>query len=402
MPDRSTTRFQEDLVKKRKYLATIASMSPEQKRKLRSQRDVRYSNKPPKKATEDEAAAEEKEFCYDHLIGRCRSETECGRWHQLRPPRFFGVCKFYLTGCCANGESCEYMHEDFPCRFYYLDLPHPNSVDANNCRFRHGGPLPKRLYHYFKKQIAIWAKEITKEKMHEFDSTLKFYIDKFETKQLKLEQEEEEKQVDQINESPTETTNDNKFSMESILSSKQIKILADNHITTVAQINQVPIDDLIDFGLTIDQIYTITTNTCIESSLPQKAVIDVDKNANDDFPISDTVLSSSNNVSDSSTDVASADIQSNDDFGIDEVPLFGFAQIELKEAEQFLHTKRQILQIDQGSTNEATTSTAESETENESEANICETEVVNENHNDNSNGSDDSDNEFNLVINEDI
>ncbi|XP_055297577.1 uncharacterized protein LOC129566067 [Sitodiplosis mosellana] len=413
-PERSATTVPNDLMRKSNYLAKVSVMSTEKQRKLRSEQDARYLNKPA--TIPDVTEDEEKALCYDHLVGRCNSQSYCGRYHQLRNPRIFGVCKYYLSGCCTNGDLCQFMHEDYPCRFYYLDIDHPKGIDEENCRFKHGGPLPKRLYYNFKKQIGMWAKEITKEKPENFDSVLMDYIEKFETKHEKLEEE----YGVQNDEPSTVTSEDDRFSIESILSSKQLKALAEKNITTAAQINQGPIDDLIDLGLTMDQIYTITTNTCNESDQSQVTGEDfIDHNVNDDVMGLDIVLGGSNNsigsstnvldcvsnALDSSTDVDSQEIQSIGDLDVDS--LLGFAQIEMKEAEQFLQTKQSIFLGGQRPTNECLTLEKKNSTDQlvtvfKTKSEACKTEMINQKQNFNSDNSDDSDSEFSLIINEDV
>lgn len=413
-PETTNDKFRIDLLSKSNYLARVRGMSDENQRSLRSKQDARYLNKPT-----DTEEDEEKPFCFDHLVGRCNAQTICGRWHQMRHPRYMGVCKFFLSGCCTNGDSCQYMHEDFPCRFYYLDIDHPKAMEEGKCRFKHGGPLPKRLYYYFQKQIGMWVKELIKDKQKDFDKVLQSYIDKFETKHAKLEQE----YGVESNEASMETSEDDKFSIKSILTSKQIKALAEINVTTATQINQVPIDDLIDIGLTMDQIYTITTNACNESNQSQGMCDDSkEERVNDDIMKANIVeLSSSADLVDSTTnaiddafdlfplkqfntsDVDFKEIQSFEE--LDEASLYGFAQIELKEAEEILHAKQRIFLGDEVPINEFSISEQANATDQlmsvlDAESKANETQKINSESN--KDNSDDSDNEFSLIINEDI
>lgn len=412
MPERSTDTIPDDLAKMNKYLAHIKEMAPAKKRELRSQHDVRYTNK---RATKTAETEDEQEFCYDHLVNKCSLHGDCGRWHQLRPPRYIGVCKFYITGTCTNGDLCQFMHEDFPCRFYYLDLEHPKSMDKDNCRFKHGGPLSDQLLRFFKKQIKIWVQKMTKEKPEQFDSMMTDYMNKFEAKQEKLELETHNQLLGNHYNYCTEVDSNGPFSIQSILTSKQLKALADRNITTAEQINKIPIDDLMEFGLTLDQIYTITTNTCKESDQSPKIYENkitnngvVNKHTNDDVVMSDISLNSSinANVNNSSTNIDSLTHSNFNiiELEIDDVLLYGFAQIELKEAEVILQNRRCVLQINQPSSDENSNLSNEinSKFENNPKDEISETLDVNQKPNAIVCSSDDSDNELSLIINEDI
>lgn len=394
-PMPSTTDVSDDSVKKRNYIAKIGNMSTQEIRMLRSQHDVRYLNKPKAKCKETE---DEQQFCHDHLVGRCKSSAECGRWHQLRQPRYFGVCKYYIAGCCKNGDLCQFMHEDFPCRFYFLDLDHPKKMDKDNCRFRHGGPLPRRLYFYFQKQIEMWVKEMCKETPEQFDNMLSDYIEKYETKHAKLEKEYGIKS----NKSSTVTSNDAQFSVESILTASQILALAEKNITTAAQISKVTVDDLIDLGLTIDQVYTIITNTSNESDQSRVVCEDVaEENKNYHITMSDIMLDSPPNVLNSSNDVNFEKATFNVDLEVHDVPFSGFAQIQLQEAEYILQTTRRICQIGREAKAETLIFSNEIRTKLEYASEV-KVDLVDQTQTVNSDSYEDSDSELGLVINEDL
>lgn len=46
-------------------------------------------------------------------------EQPRGRDVYINHPRKMELCKFYLMECCAKREKCLYMHQDFPCKYYY-------------------------------------------------------------------------------------------------------------------------------------------------------------------------------------------------------------------------------------------------------------------------------------------
>lgn len=358
-------------------------MSREEQRDLRSKRDARYlhknATKPPEQSQsiENQSDGQEKtQLCFDHLIGRCATNSQCGRLHQMRHPRFFGVCKYYISGVCANGDSCQFMHEDYPCRFFHMDLDHPKNLDKNNCRFKHGGPLPERLLRYFKKQIEIWVKTNYKDKPEQIDNMLMTFLHKFEMKQAKLQQEHNA----EVMHSSAEVSNDGGFFIGTILTSKQIKKLTEKNITTAAQINQIPIDDLLEYGLTMDQIYKITTNITIGGSQSQMIcddLMDIDTN-DEDMP-----------VLNKSTEIDAKDFIS------------GFSDVEIEEAKEKIQITQFMLQT-VAPINENPTVINETETLDRTIIETVDANNQKSNNNNKNNGSNsDSDDEFSLIINED-
>ena len=67
------------------------------------------------------------------------------------------LCKFYLKDCCAKGEKCSYMHSEFPCKFYHTGLV---CLQAENCKFAHGGPLDEHRKQILFKHIETAPREI--------------------------------------------------------------------------------------------------------------------------------------------------------------------------------------------------------------------------------------------------
>lgn len=253
--------FGADLERERRYLETVKKMPIKNKRKYRAERDLRYLHKNAGNAKNDSANPDEIDdesllFCVHHLTGKCNQAT-CKRIHQMRMPRLFGVCRFYLTDSCQKGDLCEFMHSEFPCRYFYLDLNHPKVTNDAECRFKHGGPLNKELSRYFKKHIELWVKDMTKSKPEEYEKKLNDFHTKFETKQFKLEQDSQTNRINSI----VIPKNSNVFSLENILTRKQFEMLAECRITSASEINKAPVDVLMSCGLTLDQIYEITMNT---------------------------------------------------------------------------------------------------------------------------------------------
>ncbi|XP_031626988.1 uncharacterized protein LOC116343194 [Contarinia nasturtii] len=352
-----------DSNRKKNYMEQICKMTPDERRKLRGKRDARYLHQNANKQLETDPTVVndlKHEICVDHMIGKCRmNAADCSRSHYMRYPRFFGVCKFYITERCLHGDLCQFMHEEFPCRFYHLDLNHPKNLDANNCRFRHGGPLSEQLNRYFRKEIRHWVVKMCKDKPEQVDNMLKDYLDKFAEKQDRLQME----YGVQINDSATiMMSSDDGSRHDTSLSSKQI--LEAKGITTIGQINKIPIDDLLEYGLIMDQILEITTSQSGDLEL-------VDSIDAIDEPMLDEMSTSSS----------------------DSV-MYGFSEYEMNEAEANIRIKRSILQpinVDFSVSNN------DHQTE---EPNISETNAICQEQNHHSD-SDDSDSEH-LIISEEL
>lgn len=387
-PQRQPFTFSNDLSRKTNYLEKIKGKSFGEQRQFRAKRDARYLHKKANSSNETSESEEEKAFCFDHLVNRCNKQ--CGRWHQMRHPRLFGVCKYYLSGVCMHGDLCEFMHEDFPCRYYYLDLEHPKVMNKDECRFKHGGPLPKFLCRYFKKQIEIWVKEFTKNKPEQFDSVLANFMHSFEAKQSKLAQEYKLKDT----ETPLMASTNDRFSLENTLSIEQMKALAQRNITTAAQINQTPVDDLLEYGLTMDQILKITTNTCKDSFQAKMETTCVEAmvqntSSNDQMTFVSLISSLDTNY----------------------ICFQGFSNVELEDAEEMLRSRQYLIHKDVDDNDLALCEAAlphESEKASAEvflQAKCNESEINNQEYSKTDskmNSSYDSDDEFSLVINESL
>lgn len=228
----------------------------------------------------------------------------------------------------------------------------------------HGGPLSDRLKLNFSKEITKWVKKIVEKDPDQMNATLEDYLAKFELKQSKLQKKYDIK----INDATISVPSSSNSDIEAILSSKQIKVLEEKGVTTIAQINQVAIDDLLEYGLTLDQILKITKCTRHSGEM-------IEVNSSDNIPKFDAM--------EVSTDIVTEDSV--------EDCINGFNAIELKDAQEKLQI---ILQSHvQFIKNGILPDDGKAEVHNEINA-------TNQKQKQNSD-SDDSDNE-NLVINEDI
>lgn len=250
-------------------------MSNADKRKYRAERDLRYLHKnaehPSHEQRVEEFDEESNLFCVHHLTGKC-NKTTCKRIHQMREPRLFGVCRFFLTKSCKKGELCEFMHSEFPCRYYYLDLEHPKSSNEDECLFNHGGPLNKEMNRYFKKHIEFWVKDITSAKPDEFEKKLYDFIERYDLKQIKLEEEHKHDKKKTI----SIPRYSDKFTWENCLDGNQTALLEKYGIDSIDKINSASLDLLLKCGLKMDQIYEITVNTCNEMRSPAQETAESD------------------------------------------------------------------------------------------------------------------------------
>lgn len=238
-----TSTLMNDDRQMRFYLNKIAGKSATEQREYRMKTDVRYKS-------HAQPELHQLDLCYENLNinGNCTGH-HCTRSHQLRNPRAFGVCKYFIMGKCSRGNLCVYMHADFPCRYYYLDMQHPS--DADNCRFMHGGPLPSRMASFFRTHLKHWACETSAR--YTVDDLLEW----FEQRQQFLMEQQRTQIPPTIETKPTK----DEFSLDRLLNDRQIALLAASGFTTATQINRIPIDDLLDeYRLDMDQILEISQN----------------------------------------------------------------------------------------------------------------------------------------------
>lgn len=87
-------------------------------------------------------ASDSRNECYQNYKGGCK--IACGLTHIFRPPKQLIVCAIYAeTGRCPNERRCRFMHSDYPCKYYYLGVPHPDS--DTKCAYSHGEPLDSEV-----------------------------------------------------------------------------------------------------------------------------------------------------------------------------------------------------------------------------------------------------------------
>lgn len=268
-----TSTLMNDATRVKNYMQKVRGMSLQEQKDFRNARDIRYLHSKPA-----EVEHEERQFCPDQLnFHRTCYGKDCGKWHQIRNPRIFGVCKFFIRGACNQGTNCNYMHGDFPCRYFYLDLEHPN--DSRKCLFMHGGPLPPRMSSFFINHLKHWTNESTENRL-----SMDELVERFERRQEFLRNQHRTgvpsngAEAGVVGAGVVGTgvvgaglvgaglvgagvlgTVD--FSLDRVLSARQIALLAANGFTTAIQINRIPIDSLLDeYRLSMDQILQISQN----------------------------------------------------------------------------------------------------------------------------------------------
>lgn len=169
----------------------------------------------------------------------------------------YDICKYYLKNNCHRS-NCNFMHSDFPCKYYYLGLKCP----AKNCLYRHGGVLSD----FLKKVLVDHIQSASPSVLGKFNRYGRFkagkLIDTF-NQQLK------DGVINPVfeDEPPAKKTRwDNKTDkylslnkLERLLNSEQIQLLADKNIHSLDEIGK---------SLTIRQLKELNfTDAMIEELL---------------------------------------------------------------------------------------------------------------------------------------
>lgn len=257
-----------DKKREKNYKEKIKGQSIEAQRTFRKQRDLRYLHKKAKnKKTQNsnDSNFTTPQICLFHINGRC-DNFKCERSHEMRLPKLFSVCKFYVTNSCTKGSLCPRMHSEFPCKFYYLGMPHPKNIDPNNCRFTHGDVLNDKIKKSFLLQIEHWVKEMVNGDQLEIEKQMNEMKTRFYAQEEKLLAEHHaklEENSDKIKQSNEMASSSNacfsqfESSLCDILSQIQLNRLAADNIISIKQIQKMAVDELEKYKLTIDQIYQI-------------------------------------------------------------------------------------------------------------------------------------------------
>lgn len=169
----------------------------------------------------------------------------------------YDICKYYLKNNCHRS-NCNFMHSDFPCKYYYLGLKCP----AKTCLYLHGGVLSD----FLKKVLVDHIQSASPSVLGKFNRYGRFkagkLIDNF-NEQLKngvvnpvFQDEPPAKRT------RWDTKTDNYLSLnklERLLNSEQIQLLADKNIYSLEEIGK---------SLTIRQLKELNfTDAMIEELL---------------------------------------------------------------------------------------------------------------------------------------
>lgn len=285
-PSDETASTAEEMHREQMYKLKIGKMSDTERRQSRAKRDIRYlhiQNNVPMASESPPADLP----CLHHVGGKCEHKV-CIYNHQMRLPRQFGVCRFYLMNACTKGNACTHMHSEFPCKFFYLNMPHPKNIDADNCRFTHGDVLNENTKRFFLKQIEFWVKEKTAGDTGDFERQMNEMIARFEEQEQKMMSERHRKpetgKSNKSNAVDVATCSTVKtFALSEILNEAQIRRLADDNITSMERLRQMSVAELENYRLTIDQIYEIKSKRfkVVHSTLDEdrKCVTESNQNA---------------------------------------------------------------------------------------------------------------------------
>lgn len=207
------------------------------------------------------------------------------------------VCKFYVQGRCIKRKNCTYMHDEFPCKFYYLGINHPNNnnndtLNAENetfCKFSHGPPLEAlQLRKMLFKHITTAPSDILgdfpqltlKEVQQKFDAQHLVLMKKYD-KNVNMEQQSfssssSSTKIKRTRWSPASsfksTTNNNTLDeLHDILLPEQIDRLTSNGIECVEQIFDMTLTQLTKIGLNVMEMHDL-----------QMKILSARKDGNDD------------------------------------------------------------------------------------------------------------------------
>lgn len=181
------------------------------------------------------------------------------------------LCKFHVLGCCSKKKHCHYMHSDFPCKHYYLGL---KGHDKSRCKLLHGRPLSSYLRSILLRHLRTASRDLLGDFPRYSNEVLDRKLDRRHQKlKLKYNRLESPNSYNSLSENETiaSTTVDNNDSMKlfsGVIRSDQIALLVSKGIDHIDKFSQLTISQLIEFGITIEQVHIIL----------QKALVNFDSN----------------------------------------------------------------------------------------------------------------------------
>lgn len=160
----------------------------------------------------------------------------------------YDICKYYLKNNCHRQSDCNFMHSDFPCKYFYLGLKCPAK---DNCLYLHGGVLSG----FLKKVLVDHIQSAPQSVLGKFNRYGRFKAGKLIDAFNQRLQSGETNQ-DLSGEEPAMGKSDNYLSLsklEGVLNTEQIQLLADNKIHSLDEISKLTIRQLKEFNFS-DQL----------------------------------------------------------------------------------------------------------------------------------------------------
>lgn len=261
-------------------------LSAAERREVRRKRDKRRRRNKDNKQ-QNTSDKKETEMCFKNYKGIC-ADAQCLRSHEFRYSRKMEICKFFLTNVCVKNINCTYMHDEFPCKYYYLGISEQH--DQSKCPFMHGEPLTPELQKALINHIEKAPRSILGDfpsKYQRIASQLlykqhdKWMAEKRKLSTVKGTKSQKEKKIKEdfmekpnvivIDVTPTPavvpstktvypyTTNLKYASqlVKDIISMDKIEKLAEIGIEYAQQIDHLTVGQLAEFGLSISQIHEI-------------------------------------------------------------------------------------------------------------------------------------------------
>lgn len=209
-------------------------------------------------------------LCRAYLFDKC-TRADCEQMHHMRLPRRTRVCKFYIKNQCDRIASCLYLHNEFPCKFYYLDLPHPKSDEM--CRFSHAGPLCDDMRESFLRQMenSMKAKLTDQKNVKNVDelilNEMNGIVDRLNRRQQQLINADRQGRTDEHHTNISKALSDSKDDLEDILTQTQISALKEDGCINLAKIRKLSSNQWKKYGISIDQMLKIQCKAIKEGGL---------------------------------------------------------------------------------------------------------------------------------------